>query len=332
VRTRPEGDLVLALVGPTASGKTALSLPLAERLGGEVISMDSRQVYRGMDIGTDKVDAGSRARVPHHGLDLVDPGERYSAGRFSRDARGWIQVIRQRGRLPLLVGGTGFFLKALAEPIFREPPLDPERRQALEGWLESLDRDTLASWVRRLDPERAPVALAGGPQRMIRTAEVALLTGRPLSWWHRHAPPEADPVPVRVVELTLPRAESVRRIDARAHRMFQRGLLAEVEALLRAGAHPDDPGMTGTGYREAADVVLGRATVEEAVERVRQVTRSYARRQVTWFRTQLPPDRLRLDALRPLPEQVEAVVRWWGAGAVAGSEALHPPKQPLENP
>jgi tRNA dimethylallyltransferase len=299
---------VVALVGPTASGKTALSLPLAEALGGEIISMDSRQVYRGMDIGTDKVAPAERARVSHHGLDLVDPGERYSAGQFGRDARRWIAEIRGRGHRPILVGGTGFFLAALLSPVFREPPMDADRREALRQALAELEQGEMARWVARLDPERAEVAVAGGPQRMARTLEVALLTGRPLSWWHRSAPPDADPVPARVVRLVLPRAENVRRIEARAEAMFQGGLLAEVDRLLAAGADPADPGMTGTGYREAADVLLGRTTLEAAVERVKQVTRAYARRQETWFRHQLPPDTFQVDALLPVGEQLRLVL------------------------
>jgi len=259
------------------------------------------------------VSAAERARVPHHGLDLVDPGERYSAGRFARDARRWIEEIRARRRLPLLVGGTGFFLRALIEPVFREPPLDPARRSDLQRVLEGLPADELARWVGRLDPERAEVAVAGGRQRMLRTLEVALLSGRPLSWWHTHAPPEADPVPVAVVRLRIPREENVRRIDARAVDMFDRGLLAEVARLLRGGATPGDPGMTGTGYREAADVLLGRASLEEAVARVQAVTRGYARRQETWFRHQLPPGVLELDALLPLAAQVDQVLTWWDA-------------------
>jgi len=315
---------VLAIVGPTASGKTALSLPLAEALDAEIISMDSRQVYRGMDIGTAKVTPEERSRVPHHGLDLVDPGERYSAGRFARDARGWIGEIRGRGRLPILVGGTGFFLKALLEPVFREPPMDPDRRLELQAALDGLPGEELARWVERLDPERAALARAGGPQRMVRTLEVALLTGRPLSWWHAHAPPEAAPVSARIVRLVLPRAENVARIDARAQGMFDGGLLAEVDRLLRAGATPDDPGMTGTGYREAADVLLGRDALEGAVARVQQATRAYARRQVTWFRHQLPPGVLELDALLPPAAQVDAVLRWRGTGPPGGEASASP--------
>ncbi len=323
---------VLAVVGPTASGKTALSVPLAEALGGEIISMDSRQVYRGMDIGTDKVAPEDRARVPHHGLDLAAPSERYSAGQFGRDARGWIREIRGRGRLPILVGGTGFFLRALVEPIFREPPMEPARRDALRHWLGGRPPEELARWVRRLDPERAALAEAGGPQRLARTLEVALLAGRPLSWWHRVAPPEAPPVPVRIVRLTLPRAENVRRIDARADRMFDRGLLAEVAGLLEGGASPTDPGMTATGYREAAEVLLGQSTLEEAVLRVKQVTRAYARRQVTWFRHQLPPGVLEVDATRPVEEQLGTVLRWWRDPPAEDPDARTATQLRIQNP
>ncbi len=315
----------LAVTGPTSSGKTALSIPLAERLGGEIISMDSRQIYRGMDIGTDKVPEDLRARVPHHGLDLVNPDERYSAARFAREARGWIGEVEGRGRVPILVGGTGFFLKALMEPVFREPPLDRERRKALERWMAAQPVERLEAWVRRLDPERGEVATAGGRQRLARTLELPLLTGRSLTWWHRNAPPESGGIPVAVVLLTLPREVLYRRINRRAESMFERGLLEETERLLRAGYAHDAPGMTGTGYREAADVLLGRADLDEAVDRVRRVTRGYARRQLTWFRHQLPEERLEVDALAPVEEQVEAVMRWIGEdpGRVPGPSPAH---------
>ncbi len=311
---------MLAVVGPTASGKTALSLALAGILDGEIISMDSRQVYRGMDVGTDKVARADRARVPHHGLDLVDPDQRYSAGRFARDARRWIREIRARGRLPLLVGGTGFFLRALTEPVFKEPELDPERREPLRGWLGDRPREELERWVARLDPARAEVAAAGGPQRLSRTLEVALLSGRPLSWWHRHAPPEGAPVPVRVVLLQRARAELYRRIDARAEAMFRSGLLEEVETLLARGYAPSDPGMTGTGYREAAAVLRGELSQEEAVAEVQRVTRAYARRQLTWFRRQLTGDVRAIQADAPLPEQVAQVLAWWRGKPEGGTE------------
>lgn len=302
---------VLALFGPTASGKTALSLRLARRLRAEIISMDSRQVYRGMDIGTAKIRPEERADVPHHGLDLVRPDEPYSAARFAREARGWIAAIRKRGKLPLLVGGTGFFLRALTDPVFREPPVDPGRRKALRRWLGRRSRDELAAWARMLDPARAGLAEAGGPQRLSRTVEVPLLTGRPLSWWHEHAPPEGAPVAVRTVVLVLPREELYRRIDARAAAMFRGGLLDEVRVLRRAGYGPEDPGMTGTGYREALRVLEGGLSLEEGIEEVARRTRGYARRQLTWIRNQLGGPRLELDALAPPSEKEARVLRWW---------------------
>jgi tRNA dimethylallyltransferase len=297
--------LFLALTGATATGKTEVSLAIAARAHAEIVSMDSRQVYRGMDVGTAKASAAARARVPHHGLDLVAPDERYSAGRFARDARGWIAAVRARGRLPLLVGGTGFFLRAITDPIFAEPPLDPERRGALRRWLRAQSRERLARWVDALDPERAPLARAGGPQRLSRTLEVALLTGQPLSWWHRAMPAEECGLPGVIAVLDLPRDEMDRRIDARAARLLEAGLVEEVRGLLAAGFGADAPGLTATGYREIAAHLRGEVSLEGALELVRTSTRRYARRQLTWLRHQLPEDAAWLDATAAVEEQAE---------------------------
>ena len=304
-------DPVLALTGPTAAGKTALSIVLARRLDGEIVSMDSRQIYRGMDIGTAKATREERAEVPHHGLDLIDPDQGYSAGRFARDARGWIREIREQGRLPILVGGTGFFLRALTDPVFREPPMDRARRTRLRTWLSGRPPEELARWVRVLDPGRAALAEEGGPQRLSRTLELPLLTGRPLSWWHDHAPDDAEPVPARVVVVTLPREVLYDRISARARAMFEGGLLDEVRGLLGRGFGPEAPGMTGTGYREAIRVLEGGLSVEEGIGETARLTRGYARRQLTWIRNQLPADRLEVDGLISVEEQADQVVRWW---------------------
>ncbi|MDT8368449.1 MAG: tRNA (adenosine(37)-N6)-dimethylallyltransferase MiaA [Longimicrobiales bacterium] len=307
----------IAIVGPTTSGKTATALEVARRLDGEIISVDSRQIYRGMEIGTDKVDASERAEVPHHGLDLRDPDATYSAGQFARDARGWIAGIEACGSVPILAGGTGFFLRALTHPIFEEPPIDAEQQERLRRWLARHEPEELTRWVERLDPARASVAAEGGTQRLVRTVEIPLLTGRPLSWWHDRNPPEGSPIPLLVVHLDVSRDELDRRIDARVDRMLRDGLVEEVEALLAAGYTADAPGMTGTGYREIVRVIRGELPLDEARDEIRAQTRRYARRQITWFRHQLPDDALVLTGDRPasdpdaLDARVEVILGEW---------------------
>ena len=315
----------VAITGATASGKTDLSLGLAEHLPVEIISMDSRQVYVGMDIGTDKVRQEARASVRHHGLDLVRPDERYSAGQFARDVRVWVEEIASRGAIPVLVGGTGFFLRVVTDPIFAEPTLDEDRRTALRSYLATLPTEVLARFVTELDPPRAAVAIQGGPQRMSRTVEVALLSGVPLSRWHREAPTEADGLSGVVFVLDLPRAEMDRRIDDRVLRMVERGFVDEVRGLLDAGYVDADPGMSGTGYREISAHLRGELTLEEAMEEIRRNTRRYSRRQLTWFRNQLPESTIRIDAELPLFRQVEtALAGILGAGMNQGPILDHP--------
>ena len=301
----------IALTGPTTSGKTQLSCALAEILEVEIISMDSRQVYKGMDIGTDKVPEDVREQVPHHALDLVHPDERYSAGQFARDARDWIKEIIKRDRVPVLAGGTGFFLKAITEPVFSEPPLDSARLKKIRRYLSTLDYRVLAKWVEKLDPERASLAIDGGPQRMSRTIEVALLTGKPLSSWHRESPSDVAALTGLIIQLELPREELDRRINDRVTYMVERGLVSEVRSLLEAGYTFDDPGMTATGYREIAHYLEGGQTLEEAMEEIRRNTRRYARRQLTWFRNQLPPSVCMIDATASIDVQATAVLDAW---------------------
>lgn len=270
--------------------------------------MDSRQVYSEMDIGTDKVAWADRKAVPHHGLDMVRPDQRYSAGQFARDVRGWVEQIEGRGALPVLVGGTGFFLRAVTDPIFQEPAIDEGRLHTLRRYMRNQPLDKLTSFVTALDPERATVAIQGGPQRMSRTVEVALLTGVPLSQWHREAPQEAEGLSGIVVVLNLPRDELYRRIDDRVGRMVERGLIAEVQGLVSSGYENGDPGMSGTGYREISMHLRGETTIDEAIQDVRRNTRRYARRQLTWFRNQLPASATWIDATTPLHEQVDQAV------------------------
>lgn len=302
----------IAIVGPTASGKTALSVEVARLLPAEVVSMDSRQVYRAMDIGTAKATPAQRASVAHHGLDLVDPDERFGAGRFSRAAREWIDEIERRGRVPLLVGGTGFFLRSLTHPIFQEPELDRDRREALAAYLSRLDAETQRRWLERLDPAAAErLRDWGGRQRIVRALEMPLLTGRTLAWWQEHSPPADPPLPVLPFVLEVPRDVLYRAIDARVDEMVEAGLLAEVEGLLARGYRAGDPGMNATGYAELLPYFAGEVPLAAALDRIRANTRAYARRQLTWFRHQLPRGAVRLDARRPREELAREIVRRW---------------------
>jgi tRNA dimethylallyltransferase len=307
--------VALAIVGPTSSGKTGLSIEVARRLDGEVISMDSRSVYRGMDVGTAKPTPEERGGVPHHGIDVAEPSDRFNAGRWARYAREKIEEIRGRGRVPMLVGGTGFFLKSLTDPIFREPEMDPERRARLMEALERMDDAELHRWLAALDPEAAGrLREWGGRQRLLRALEVPLLTGRALSWWHRNSPPEAPPVPVLAFVLEVPRERLYDNIARRVDEMVRGGLVEEVRALV-ARHGEDAPGLNAHGYAELIPYLRGERTLEEALELVRKNTRAYTKRQETWNRTQLPASTVRLDAMRPRAELAGEIVARWSEAA-----------------
>jgi tRNA dimethylallyltransferase len=274
--------LVAVLVGPTGVGKTAVAVEIAKLRPISVISADARQVYRRLDIGTAKPPPALRAVLPHLGIDLIEPGERYSAGRFARDGAVWLEQVRAAGREPLIVGGTGFYVRALAEGLFQEPPLDPVRRESLRAWAARLPVARLAHWSARLDRGFA----GGGRQRAARGIEVALLTGRALSWWQREARATGAMRPW-YIHLTLPRDALQRRIAARVDAMLAAGLVAEVRALLAGGLDPEAPGLDGVGYRETVAMLRGSLAASELRDAIVTATRRYAKRQETWFRNQL---------------------------------------------
>jgi tRNA dimethylallyltransferase len=263
-------------------GKTAVAVSLATLTSITVISADARQVYRGLDVGTAKPDRDTQARVPHRGLDLVAPGERYSAGRFARDAAGWIAETRAAGREPIVVGGTGLYIRALAEGLFREPPFDPERRDQLRHWSESLEGTDLVRWAGRLDPAFP----GGGRQRAARAVEVALLSGHALSWWQREAR-EGGTLRPWYIHLTVPREVLHRRLAARVDQMLAGGLVAEVRRHMDAGVAPDAAGLDGIGYREVVAMLNGELSESALRDAILISTRRYAKRQETWFRNQL---------------------------------------------
>ena len=272
-------QVVPIIVGPTAVGKTALALAIARLFQIAVISADSRQVYRKLDIGTAKPTADELRIVPHYGLDVVDPGQFYSAGRFASDALDWIRSV-PKDRQAIVVGGTGFYVRALTEGLFREPPMDNERRARLRLWARSAEG--LSGWAARLDPGYA----GGGRQRSARAVEVALLTGRPLSWWQREARLESRIVPW-YVRLTAPRAMLHGRIEERVKRMLDAGLVEEVQSLLDGGVPPNAPGLDAVGYREVVRYLNGEFPFTELAGKIAASTRRYAKRQETWFRHQL---------------------------------------------
>ena len=303
------GGRVPVVVGPTAVGKTAVGLALGAHWPLEIVSADSRQIYRRLDVGTAKPTRKERARVPHHGLDLIEPGARYSAGHFARDAEQWIADIRARGRLPVVVGGTGLYVRALAEGLFREPALDPGRRRALDAWTARLEPLELLRWAGRLDPGFR----GGGRQRAARAIEVALLSGHPLSYWQQAARARGAIDPWYIV-LTAPRPVLHQRIARRAEEMMRRGLVEEVAAVLSEGHPPGAAGLDGVGVREAVEYLHGRRPRESVAEAIATSTRQYAKRQQTWFRHQLEGTVRMLDATRA-PERLAAeIAEAWDEG------------------
>lgn len=298
-------------MGPTATGKTRLAIELASRLDGEIVSVDSRQAYRGLEVGTAAPTPGERRAARHHGVAFLSPDERYGAGRFARLAREWIADIRARGRVPILAGGTGFFLSALTDPVFREPPMDEDRREALRAWLEARPLPEVRRWVRRLDPGLDERLDTLDLQRCSRTLELALFAGRPLTWWHEHGEPEAEPVRARVFVLELPAGEHRERIRQRIRGMLDAGWKEEVTRLREAGYTDDDPAFSALGYRTVARMMRGEIEREAAIREIARETWAYARRQRTWFRHQVPDAAVRLDARRPteqLADRVELVL------------------------
>lgn len=275
---------VLALVGATATGKSALGMALAERLGGEIVNADALQVYRGFDIGTAKPTLEERARVRHHLVDVLEPRERYSAGEFSRRARAAIAEIQGRGRVPVVVGGSGLYLRALFEGISPVPPGDVEVRAELRRRLDAEGLPALRAELERLDPETAARLAAGDTQRILRALEVALTSQRPLSSWIAEKPFGAQRVEAIRIGLTVPRGILYDQIAGRVVRMLESGWLEEVSGLLARGLSPDLPAFQAIGYRQFVRYLEGDGSFDEAVAETVKATRRFAKRQETWFR------------------------------------------------
>jgi tRNA dimethylallyltransferase len=276
--------LVLAVLGPTATGKSALGLALAERYGGEIINCDSTAVYRGFDIGTDKLPIEARRGIPHHLIDIADPTEVYTAAQFARDADRAIRDIHARGRLPILVGGTGFYYRALTRGLFPGPGADDALRARLNRVADKRGVECLHRLLRRVDPESAARIMPRDRKRLVRALEVYFATGRPLtSHFSETASPIAD-CAVIAVALRIPAEMTAERVARRVDEQFARGIVAEVRGLLARGVPPDARPFGGLVYRQVMEMLRGVRGEAETRALIVQENRRYARRQLIWFR------------------------------------------------
>ncbi|MEM1206865.1 MAG: tRNA (adenosine(37)-N6)-dimethylallyltransferase MiaA [Acidobacteriota bacterium] len=290
---------LLVILGPTASGKSSLAVELARRLDGEIVNADALQVYRGLDVGTDKPTLEMRRRVPHHLVDVLDPDEPWSAGAFGRMARDAIEDIRSRGLTPLVVGGSGLYLRALLEGLGPLPRSQPEVRRELEARLSSEGLPSLYAELSRLDPETAARLAPRDRQRIVRALEVYRISGETMSAWLARRTRESAPLEGLRIGLTVPRTILYDRIADRIMEMVENGWIAEVVALLNRGIQPSVPAFQAIGYRQMVRHIMGEYSLENAVAETVQATRRYAKRQMTWFR--------REDGIRWVPGlEVEA--------------------------
>ncbi|MGH9930852.1 MAG: tRNA (adenosine(37)-N6)-dimethylallyltransferase MiaA [Pyrinomonadaceae bacterium] len=276
---------VIAIVGPTASGKSTLGIEVALRLGGEIINCDSVQAYRGIQIATAKVPLAERRRVPHHLIDFVPPNIHYTAGDWAREATEIIEDIQRRGRVPLLVGGTGLYLRAFRNPFFTSPPTNEELRRRLNDIRERRGAEHLHALLRRLDPESAVELYPRDWPRVQRAIEVRLQTGEAMSGKKSKRPePHASARQLRLLVLNPPRAALYQRINERTEEHFAAGLVEEVKTLLANGVPAASNALGAHGYRRVVEYLEGKRDLTSAVEQTKLDVRHYAKRQLTWFR------------------------------------------------
>jgi tRNA dimethylallyltransferase len=275
---------LVAVVGPTATGKSALALALAERFGGEIIACDSTAVYRGIDIGTDKVPRDQQRGIPHHLVDVVDVTETYSAARYAQDAAAVLRDVTSRGRLPVLVGGTGFYYRALVRGLFPGPARDESFRARLDRVAARRGVESLSRWLARVDAPSASRIQPRDQKRLVRALEVYLVTGRPLT---SHFAATASPIAgwdVLSLGVNLPRATLLPRVTARVDAQFEAGVVEEVRALLARGVPATAHAFSGLVYRQVVEMLQGKRDERATRALIVQENMRYARRQLSWFR------------------------------------------------
>jgi tRNA dimethylallyltransferase len=297
----------VAVLGPTATGKSALALAIAERFDGEIINCDSTAVYRGFDIGTDKLAVAERRGIPHHLIDIVDPIDEYTAAQYARDAAAAIRDIHARGRLPILAGGTGFYYRALTRGLFPGPGADAALRARLEAIARRRDVTVLHRMLRKVDPDSARRIQPRDRKRLVRALEVFFLTGRPLtSHFAETASPIAG-VEMRAIAVRLPAAQISERVTRRVDDQFRRGLLDEIRGLLARGVPESARPFGGLVYRQALEHLHGVRDEPATRALIAQENRRYARRQLIWFRKE--PNLVWFDGPGESAPTVMAVMR-----------------------
>lgn len=288
----------LAITGPTASGKTALSLDLAERLSAEIISCDSMQIYRGMDIGTAKATAAERARAPHHLIDFLSPTESYNVETYRASAIECARDITDRGRLPIFVGGTGLYIDSVSRPLSQDAPeSDPAYRERALAEIKT-DKDIDALWerLRAVDPESAEKIHKNNVKRVIRALEIYDTTGRPKSLLDKESLAGEREVFVGMITIDFHSRELLyERVDKRVDIMIREGLLDEVRSLYDAGLLSSGTASSAIGYKELVEYIEGRRTLDDAIEDLKLASRRYAKRQLTWFRHEKDARRIYAD-------------------------------------
>lgn len=279
--------IIPAIVGPTASGKSDLGIKLALHFDGEIINLDSVQVYRGIYVATAKVPPEEQSGVLHHLIDIVEPTENFTAGDFARLATETINAIASRGRMAMLVGGTGFYLRALMSPIFEAPATDLALRERLERLRDKKGAERLHKVLQRLDPQAAAVISPRDWSRTMRAIEFYLQTGTRISIAQKNLPPPPQLArQIRIIALNPPRDLLYEKINRRADLMFAQGLVEEVKGLLAAGIPPSAKAFQAHGYRRVVEYLQGKRTREDALNQMKLDTRHYAKRQLSWWRVQ----------------------------------------------
>jgi tRNA dimethylallyltransferase len=299
---------LVLVVGPTATGKSAVAIDIAKRLSGEIISGDSTQVYRGLTIGTAKASTEERAIVPHHLIDIIGPEEPFSVAEFQKKAILAIKEIRQRDRLPIIVGGTGLYIRSVVDPYeFAEADTDLELRQSLQQEVLKVGKEEMHRRLSKVDPQSAERIHPADVRRVIRALEVFHLTGRPLSNFHNLnnscQNSNLSKYDTVWIGLNLDRKLLYQRIEFRVDRMLKAGLVDEVEGLLKQGVDPDSYSMQALGYKEIIGFLKGEYDLTRAIELIKRNTRRFAKRQLTWFRR-------------------DSRINWFDVGNEAVSEAL----------